>query len=93
MNFLNPNKLIAREDITKYETFLEQTIRSCRRDENGQALNQDANYAKKTLSSLAGEDDSFFAILDDRSDVWMVEKQIQTPDGQTKTVQSECRNL
>ena len=29
------------------------------------------NFCHKSLDALAGGDDTFFAILDDREDVWM----------------------
>jgi len=38
-------------------------------------------FVSKTLSSLAGGDDSIFIILDDRSDVWLVDGEVTNRDG------------
>ena len=61
-------------------------------DDNGVSQAQKGNFAKKTLSSLAGDDDTFFVILDDRTDVWLVDKIVTDSDGREKLVKVQCAN-
>lgn len=42
-------------------------------------------FVSKTLSSLAGGDDTIFIILDDRSDVWLVDSEVINNEGDTVT--------
>ena len=56
-------------------------------------MNGSGNYVKKSLSSLAGDDDSFFVIIDDRKDVWQVDKTVKNPQGQDVTIKVPSANL
>ena len=47
------------------------------------------NYCNKSLDALAGGDDTFFVILDDREDVWLKEKRDYI-SGRKLMVPSEC---
>ena len=50
-------------------------------------------FVSKTLSSLAGGDDSIFIILDDRSDVWLVDGEVTNRDGVKVATQTVSKNL
>jgi|LauGreDrversion4_2_1035121.scaffolds.fasta_scaffold303109_2 hypothetical protein len=78
----NHNKLIGRDDAMKFDSRTEEQrvkdeyealLSGTASGLGGDATLNMKNFLK-SLSSLAGDDDTIFAIIDDRSDVWTQEK-------------------
>ena len=84
----NESRLITREDKQKYQASgsrgvdpelyrkAENILRSQQLPITQQYINREVdrlNFTKKSLDALAGGDDTFFVILDDRNDVWPTE--------------------
>lgn len=84
----NEQRLITRDDKAKFNAGMsqEQHVETYRRAETNlasknipitkESLDMEVtklNFTKKSLDALAGGDDTFFVILDDRDDVWPTE--------------------
>lgn len=77
------SKLIGRDDARKFDSrTAEERLREayklqCSRVDGNGSLGGDSTLLMKnflkSLSNLAGDDDTIFAIIDDRSDVWLRE--------------------